>query len=751
MIVHSGRNWTVLNLLAVAALSALALLGFNSSFGGWRFMVPALGGALAGIGLGWAASKLAWPALTTLAVTLAAFLLLGGPLALPETTIAGVFPSLETIRGLAEGAIAGWKQLITTAPPVGSTPPLLVVPFVTGLLGGILGAQLSLRSARPMVPLFAPVGMLAAGILVGTRFPVSVIAQGAVFGALGAAWLSWRIRVSAGSTVQAPSRAIAVRRLGVAGAMIAVAAALSIPVGPLLPFAEARPRFTLREQAEPPIDPTMFATPLGAMRKYSTDMKDETLFVVTGLPEGERLRLATMDYYDGVVWGVAGSATGVNGSSGSFERVGTQIAERPVSGAVEVTVSIRNYRDVWLPDAGQVAAVEFSGGRADELSQDLRFNRATGTGLMLQRLAEGDEYTLEVTFPSPPGPQEADQLPLGTQTTPSAASIEQVKDLQGQILAESEAEGPQSFHALAASLTSWLQENGYYSNGDAEQGRAPLVSGHGAYRLGTFTSSSILVGDEEQYAATAALMTNYSGLPTRVVMGTRAADAGQEWEVTGDDITAWIEVGMGDAWLPFDVVPSKDKPLPTNEPIKQRPQLAPQQPLPPPPPDTSEAVSASDVDPPEAEEEDGSAGGWKIPAGALLAAKLIGVPLMIAGLLIGLMVGAKALRRSRRRRIGEPSTRIAGGWDEVTGIARDFGHDLPRRGTRQEVATAFGAPTATALADQADEAVFGPDSPRDDHAEAFWSQVEQFHRDVRKQHPWHQRLRATMSIKSWRA
>ena len=206
------------------------------------------------------------------------------------------------------------------------------------------------------------------------------------------------------------------------------------------------------------------------MRKYSTTLREETLFTVTGLPAGTALRLAAMDTYDGVIWGVAGSATGKQGSSGTFERIGSQVADPPSGEVLTVDVAIETYQGYWLPDAGDVLSVTFAGESAEALAAGFRYNRATGTGLSTQRLASGDAYSMQVTLPEVLSAQDATDLPPGGGSAPSAPAIEAVQQLQGALLADTAAEGPQGFAAQIDALTANLRERGFYSNGDAAAG-----------------------------------------------------------------------------------------------------------------------------------------------------------------------------------------------------------------------------------------------------------------------------------------
>jgi hypothetical protein len=75
----------------------------------------------------------------------------------------------------------------------------------------------------------------------------------------------------------------------------------------------------------------------------------------------------------------------------------------------------------------------------------------------------------------------------------------------------------------------------------------PVLStpGHGLGRLATFLEGGVIwigtdiVGDDEQYAATMALMADSIGVPGRVVLGAQVPAGGV---VTGADVHAWVEV-----------------------------------------------------------------------------------------------------------------------------------------------------------------------------------------------------------------
>src|SRR5699024_8957807 len=156
--------------------------------------------------------------------------------------------------------------------------------------------------------------------------------------------------------------------------------------------------------------------------------------------------------------------------------------------------------------------------------------------------------------------------------------------------------------ARAQALASELQD-GYFSHG--LEGSAPSLPGHGAARLADMLTSEIMIGDEEQYAAMMGLMGRSVGMPTRVVMGFAAQDEDAEiTTITGDDVTAWVEVAFADhGWVPFYPTPDEDRtPQTTQEEQKERPE--PQVLQPPPPPQEPPEAPPMDRDDVEAEDED---------------------------------------------------------------------------------------------------------------------------------------------------
>src|SRR5690606_359154 len=130
---------------------------------------------------------------------------------------------------------------------------------------------------------------------------------------------------------------------------------------------------------DPPPDPHDYTSPLASFRRYVDTLADETLLTASGLPAGtERIRLATMDSYDGHVWGITSSTAG----TGTFTRPGERLVSQLSEGSSTVEVAVGGYSGVWLPTVGATEDVDFAGPRAEPLEESFYFNTTSDTGLV---------------------------------------------------------------------------------------------------------------------------------------------------------------------------------------------------------------------------------------------------------------------------------------------------------------------------------------------------------------------------------
>jgi hypothetical protein len=705
----------------LTALCALALVGLQRTYGSWHYFAV----GLVGIGLGLVLAKLAQllrqPILAISAATIAMFFVLGGPIAVRAKTVAGIVPTVASFHTLFYVGVHGWKELLTTVPTVGNSGPLLALPYLLGLVTGVLGLTVAYRVRAAWAPLAAPVALLAVVILVGTQRPSSLVLQGSVFAGVALAWLAMRHQRLRPVVLSGNRR---LWQTGFGAGMVLVAVAGGSLVGPLVPFASAHSRVVLRNYVTPPFDIGQYPSPLAGYRKYTKtgpilggkQLYDSVLFTVNGLPPNTQVRMAALDSYDGEVWAASPPALLPTSGTGidAFQRVGQTIDAPPGGQRITATVTIGGWHDVWLPEAGSLTAIHFDGSRGQQEADAFRYNLATATGVVPTGLTTGDQYTFTAILASTALPQDPNPQADGGAIVPATAT----GFVRG--VANSWAAGASGPWAATMAVANHMLSEGRYSDGAGSEDRYP--PGHSVFRLTQMTSAAQTVGDDEQYAALLGLMANSAGMPARVVLG---AIPEADGSVKGKDVHAWVEVHLTDGrWVPLPN--SIFTPTKSPDPV--------------PPPTTTQKATAVVVPPPVASRLPSSSDqpqqsnstakaehklqhhstlpGWVVPTVAAVA----GTILILLGIYAGL-VGLKARRRRVRRSRGSPSTRVAAGWREVLDQARDMGSAIPRYATRREQAVAVGAPPAASLARGADASVFGPTEPTEDEIAAYWADV----------------------------
>jgi Transglutaminase-like superfamily len=722
----------------LSAAAVLGLIGFHATYGGYRFLIGGILGIVVGIAISHVVIRFDLPSAVAVGVAIVAFFALGGAVALRTGSTSGALPTPSTIRALGGASVHGWRQLLTLLPPVGDTGALLVIPYLLGMTAGVAGYLLARRSRRALLPAVAPCCVLAASILFGTPAPTSLTLQGAAFAVVILAWGSVRQSrrvVATANSGRSPWRLLlALALLGLTGAVAQVA-------GPHLPDVHSHQRVVLRNYVHPPFDPSAYPSPLGAFRKYVSPKSaaKRTLMVVKGLPPGARIRFATMDSYDGYAWGVT---NGSSNTAGAFQRVGSRVDDTVRGQHVHLTVQLRGYSDVWLPDVGYTERVRFAGANASTLRDAYRYNLVTGTSVVLSRVHSGDEYTLDATLPAAPSAQELAGATPGSQPVAFPGQPAKVAPLAKAWAGTGSAGAFAELQTMARRL-----KNGAYSDGVKSKGPQSRP-GHGDRRLTDFLDGAQLVGDDEQYAATFALLASALGFPTRVVIGaTPEADG----TVKGIDVHAWDEVDLnGAGWITISVTPPKNRHPNPNPPKVLDVNRTPTRVPPPNPSQPPSARSLADTSNSSASLGKGKhAGGGGLHLGFLIVlGKLLGAPVATVALLLGLIAGLKSSRRKRRRSRGTPAERVVAGWCELVDLAVDLGSPRPPRGTRREDARHL-LPDLDQLARRADATVFGPDDPTEAVAASYWATLDETRVRLLGAATRRERLRALVSLRSF--
>ncbi|MFT4287308.1 transglutaminase domain-containing protein [Nocardioides sp.] len=708
----------------VVVLGLLAASPLADAYGGWRWAAATGVGLLLGLAVAATSRRFDWGPWLTALILVCGYLLLGAALAVPDHAVGGVLPGAEALRALGTGAIHAWRDSLTLLTPLGSTGTVLVVPWILGLVAGVSAGTLLWRGRWPGAAPLVLIAVLVVAVAFGSRDSGLPLPRGLALTLSLLVWQRWR--ATRGARVAWPRRLL----------LTAVVAVIAGALGTGLTAATAGgSREVLRDHVQPPFDPLDYPSPLSRYRAFYDEatLGDRTMFTTTGLAPGDRVRLATMDTFDGVVWNVAGGPEAPT-QSGSFGR----LADTETAEATRVSVAIADYSGPWVPTVGETRAVTVTRDGHDDAAAraGLVYNDATGTMAQLGGVQPGTTYEFEVVRPAVP----AAPASLDAEGGPGVNPPADIQPLTKRVQQWTAQAGGPTGGALAQLLVDQFRQ-GFYSDG--KPGQAPSASGHGVRRLTDLAGAEQLIGNDEQYASAMAVVAQQRGLPARVVMGFVLEDPAGV--VKGKDVHAWVEIKLaGAGWVPFAPTPDKDR-TPKQEQSDPEPEPQPnvlQPPVVPEEPDDDDEKAPQGAG---RKSRDESASG----VGSVL--RYLGYGAVGVGITspVWLLLLAKGLRRRRRRRAPDPVRRISGGWHEVADRARDLGVRLPRGNTRYEngarLAERYHSPELTTVALVADRHVFGAGTPTDAEVDAYWSDVRTALVRLRKGAPWWRRPLALLS------
>jgi len=768
----TGRE-ELIDSLALLALTMIGIIGFRPAYGGHGYLAAGAAGIIIGLLLSYAGQRAGLPLLAVVTASILAFLLFGGIISQTGTV------SLPALQEITSAAVSGWQQLLTTARPVGRTAGLLALPYLLGLFSGVAGHALARRTRTVLLPAAAPAVVVALSILFGAPQPVDAALQGAGFAAIALAWAAARQERGSGRQTTI-GRQRPWQRIGAGAAVLAVAGAGAVLVGPHLPGASAHKRVVLT--VVPPFDVSQYPSPLAAFRDYTkvappaVNVSSDELLSTTGLPQNALVRIAAMDTYDGLAWGVANTVPVDSGSSGAetsgtfggFQRVGALLPDAPAGPARTATITVEaKYAQPWLPDVGDTtgfsgfgfsagaggsAGCPASGLTGSSVAAGLRYYVAAQTAIILGGVPCSLTYTVSyVPMAAPSLPALATYSPGGSVDSSSFVFPPAVT-----AFAQEHSQSAATPMAKVVALANYLRENGRYSDGG--NGLAEDTAGHSAGRLTTFleSSSKEIVGDDEQYAATMALLANFVGVPARVSLDAQVRNN----VIMGSDVRADVELDTAEqGWVTLPAADFTGNKAPT---LQQQLIKPPQQPVKVVPPRQNQAapVAAANESNAVARSSDrpSSGSGFAIPAIVVTVATDAGIPVVALAAVAGALVAVKAARRRRRRSFGSAATRAAAAWRELVDLSRDLGitADVTGAGeagrpaalaaaggalTRREFAAyaeSRGLRSARDVAAAADAATFGPADPDGAAAKRVWALVAAARRG------------ATASLPRWR-
>ncbi|MFJ3380970.1 transglutaminaseTgpA domain-containing protein [Curtobacterium sp. NPDC090217] len=689
--------------------------------------------------------------------TVAAFTVTGVPAAVPGEAN-GVLPTGQGLLDLFSGVALGWKRLVTISLPVGTYEALLVPFFVTILLATVTSVSVATRASRQELASIPALVLFAAGVVVGPSRLDTSLALAVVLTGIALVWaLTVRHARRAVAVAQTIGARVTVTRSVVRPALVGtgtIVAAAVVATGLGLVAPPTTARTVARTDVVKPFDPRDYVSPLSGFRAYEESTEaDTTQLRVTGLPENGFVRIATLDTYDGVVYRVGG--TDGSSASGTFERVPTSVDVRGVSGTtVHVGVTVDGYSGVWLPTVGDLERVEFAGAAGERERSAFFYNASTRTGAVVGGVQDGTRYDLTAVVPDQPTEEQLATARPGTASVPAARNVpDAVRDTVESTTTDAQSDG-----AKLVAVVQALQRNGYVSHGVGDD--RVSRSGHGADRIQELLTSPLMLGDQEQYAVAAALMSESIGFPTRVVLGFAAggdsgstpSSSGAAGTTTfrGSDVTARIEVDTAQwGWVTLNPNPTVRE-IPKEQEQTPQPVTRPETVVPPPPVDQQDQDQQT---PPQSDRNTPDQPPLWLQI--LLAALpwVLGTLAFIALVLLpfGVIVLLKRIRRRRRRRAATARGRIVGAWDEYRDALLDRGHDVRAESTRREVASSAPGDGGTGLAALADRAVFGPSEADDRTADRMWEATDTAIDDLRDGRTRRERIRTAVSTRSLRS
>ena len=601
------------------ALTSMSLLFVWPIYQDVYLLATAFGALLTGFAIGAYQQRRSASLVTTVMLTLFAFIALALPLANPRalTNPGSMFDGfLEAVRA----PIESWKQIITIDLPLGTyhalLAPVLVLYLLTGLLFGwlIFGKIASYwLAAFPVlaVVIFA-IGFGVTSVpgdfsVLGLSLPFSTsLVSGTGLFVLLVIYLNWGARATRREKLMVGKDSLGLtrnllfrklRRFSLAAVVLTIVVTL---VGTTMELGGVpNSRTVLRSGVEKLRVLQQQTSPLSTYRKFFSDpellQRELISYTTQGAPS--RIRIATMPYFNGETFTVSPTSGSTLDDNVFFARVPSEV---PTSGngiPKFFDLSVGKLDAIWLPVATNVKRITFLGNNSAQLTDSLFLNRVTNTAAIIPGSSENANYRLE--YLSEPQVQAED-------ITPGTATIDEsfIPDsLKTWLAAQPDVTINDGTGMVA--ITKRLRDRGFLSHAltEPEVTETQTVSwvtavdglefqqstaGHNVSRIdqlfkdlnsqqervGKRGNLVATAGDDEQFATAIALIATAKGFPARVVVGFRTgqaedvpgvpscAETATSGLCTGANLSAWAEIqGTNGQWLALDATPQFEKQL----------------------------------------------------------------------------------------------------------------------------------------------------------------------------------------------
>lgn len=612
-------------------------------------------------------------------------------------------PTVDTMSRVLAQSVNAPQVLVSTVPPVDPVGVVMLAPFLIGFLAGVPAAWFAVASDRPLAPAVPVLLALAATIPLSVLTPSLLVPRAVLVTVVALVWSTARAR--RGSPATGARRGAAVATV-VSAALVGSAAGIASLA---VPHAGQPDRVLLRgDDVLVDLRPPVLPTP---------GRDDVRLLRVDNLPPGHRIRFAALDVYDGTSWVAAPESPGSDGY-GSFRRVGEDIT--PLHPGTTTVVRVRvlpGYSSDWLPTAGELTRVDFDWNPGRTEVQDVRYNQATSSALVVGGVDVRDRYSFEsVLGEAGLNRLDATRDPTEEQRQPAGAFLdESLRPFDRDDLLPLE---------RVLLLARYLRDNGTLRTWQSWD-QSPAYLEH--RMLGTRGAT----GSEFQFSAAMALGASRLGVPARLVTG---AEPDRNGRVDYGDVVSWVELQLADGtWRTLEperyvgsrVVDGELAPTPPEEFVADQVERA-----------TEGRDREIRPSPADADEEAG-------PTPAEVASRLSWALLAAVVLVAVLAPVSRAVRRLARRRTRSWSGVYVAAWQEVLDTARDLGRPVPEGWSRVEQARRLGVDLA--LAREADAAVFAPAPAGAEQGRRFWQACQEARRELLRGASRRRRVRAWLS------
>jgi len=532
--------------LALAALSAAALLSFRRLFVDWSFLGVPLIMVLAGHALAAFLRRRRIPLPSAAVLYLMAGVALGTWLLYRDTTFYGLPTGLTWDLFVTDARAAASTFQDVQAPTdvlpgfqAGAAIAFWIAPFLADWSAFRVWA--SLEATLPALGLFVFASLFGADVL-------QVVATLVMLAALAGFLLLFRTaRLETSATWVRGDAHRGSQALLRAGAQLgAVALVGGLVLSPLVPGSRTGALVDWKELGGGN-GTRITLSPLVDIQSRLVQQSDVEVFTVRS-PERSYWRLTALDTFDGRLWK----------SSKRFSKPEGEVL--PSGGAtsaprrdVPQEFTIEALSQIWLPAAFEPASVRTTG----SVDATVRWEPSTATLIVDEATSDGLSYEVTSQVPA----FDADALAAVSAGPPAdvaAQYLELPDDFSPRVAAEAVrvTAGATTPYAQGLALQNYFRDNFSYS--------LAVTQGHGDDRLEGFLFDE-RTGYCEQFSGTYAAMARSLGVPARVAVGFTPGEVDPEdptlFRVKGRHAHAWPEIYIdGFGWVPFEPTPGRGAP-----------------------------------------------------------------------------------------------------------------------------------------------------------------------------------------------